>query len=218
MRVVVRVTFVVLCCLLAAPAIASAEVKPAPTQVALVEADAESIQAELRSPAQNCVSFRKIRLTERGSSVVFHTTTSDRGGHFAIELDDIPTGVAAIRIKVAPKQLARRLCEHQNAGLTFDGGTLSGGAGGGAFRGVLNSSVAACEPGRMISLYETSSDPVFVGWNLTDASGAWTIAAAGGTYQAHAEPALKGAGNAFTYCRLLVSFAWTYEEPPEESP
>jgi hypothetical protein len=218
MRAVARVASVVLCCVLVVPAIADAKVTPSPTQIALVAADLESISAELQSPGKGCLRERTVSLTDLGTAVVFHTTTTARDGRFSIALADIPAGTSAFQVSVAPKRSGSRLCEQDTADVAFDEATLTGGASGGAFRGVLSSSVDACEPGRMISLYEISSDPVFVGWNLTDASGAWTIAQAGGTYEARADLALVGGGDAFTYCRPLVSPAWSFEEPPEESP
>ena len=155
--------------------------------------------------------------TDVATGVAFYTATSARDGRFSIRLTDIPAGVSAVRVSVAGQGTGHR-CAQDIADLSFDQGSLSGGPSGGAFRGVLSSSVAACKPGRMISLYEIGGgDPVFVGWNLTDASGSWTIAQAGGTYEAHADPALRGGGDTFTYCRALVSPAWSFEEQPEES-
>jgi len=70
----------------------------------------------------------------------------------------------------------------------------------------------------LISLYEVSSDePVFVGFNFTDASGEWTIAQASGNYEARADLALIGGGDAYFYCEPLVSPRWSFEEPPEGS-
>src|SRR5439155_17082582 len=136
-------------------------------------------------------------------------------GRFSIGLADVPFGASGFRVTVASKTIGSRLCEEATADVAFDEGTLSGGPNNGAFRGVLSSSVDACEPNRRILLYEISSgEPVFVGFNFTDASGAWTIAQAAGTYQAQADPVLLGGGNAFTYCRPFVSPSWTYEDPP----
>jgi hypothetical protein len=213
MRVVVRVALVVLCCVLVVPAIAEAKVKP--TQIALVGADPASIQGELSSPFKVCLRERTVTLTDLSTGVVFHTTTTTLDGRFSIALADIPFGTSAVRVAVAPK---RRLCAQDTADIAFDQATLSGGAGDGAFRGVLSSSVDACEPGRLISLYEVSSDePVFVGYNFTDASGDWTIAQASGNYEARADPAFLGGGDSYTYCRPLVSPRWSFEDPPEES-
>jgi hypothetical protein len=68
-------------------------------------------------------------------------------------------------------------------------------------------------PNRTIELYEISSEPVFVGSNITDAVGDWVLAAAGGTYEARAVPAISGGPDAFVYCRELVSPPWIFEEP-----
>ena len=68
-------------------------------------------------------------------------------------------------------------------------------------------------PNRTIELYEISSDPVFVGSDFTDALGDWVIAAAVGTYEAHAVPSISGGPDAFVYCRALVSPPWVFEEP-----
>jgi hypothetical protein len=210
---------VVLCCVLMVPAIAEAKVKPpSPTQIVLVGADLESISGELRSPGKGCLSERTVNFRDVGTGVLLHTTTTDRDGRFSIALADIPFGTSAVRVRVTPKTIGGRLCEPDTARVTFDQATLTGGQGDGAFRGVLSSSVAACEPNRLISLYEVSSDePVFVGFNFTDASGEWVIAQASGNYEARADLAFLGGGNSYTYCRPLVSPRWSFEEPPEES-
>jgi hypothetical protein len=217
MRAIVRIASLVLCCVLVVPAIANAKVKSSPTQIALVEANFESIRAELHSPFKGCLRERTVSLTDLGTGFVFHTTTTARDGRFSIALTDIPFGISAFRVSVAPKRIGSRLCEQDTADVAFDVATLTGGPSGGAFRGVLSSSVDACEPNRLISLYEISSDPVFVGYNFTDASGAWVIQQAGGNYEARADPALVGGADAFTYCRPVVSPAWSFEEP-QESP
>jgi hypothetical protein len=212
MRVVVRMALVVLCCVLVLPAIAAAKVRP--TQIALVGADSASIQGQLSSPFKVCLRERTVTLTDLSTSAVFHTTTTTRDGRFSIALVDIPFGTSAVRVTVAPK---KRVCAQDTADLVFDQATLTGGAGDGAFRGVLSSSVDACEPGRLISLYEVSSDePVFVGYNYTDASGAWVIAQASGNYQAIADFAFLGGGDSYTYCKPVASDRWSFEEPPPE--
>jgi len=218
MRVVVRVVFVGLCCVMVVPAIAEAKVKPFPTQIVLVGADIESISGELRSAGKGCLSERTVNFVDVSTSVVFHTTTTDRDGRFTIALADIPFGTSAVRVRVTPKRSGSRLCEQDTARVTFDEATLTGGPGDGAFQGILTSSVNACEPNRLISLYEVSSDEaVFVGFNYTDASGEWTIAQASGNYEARADLALIGGGDAYFYCEPLVSPRWSFEEPPEGS-
>lgn len=216
MRAIVGVVSAVLCCVLVVPAIAEAKVKRSPTRIAFTEADFESIRAELRSPFRRCVRERTVSLAESGAEVILHTTRTARDGSFSIGLDKLPAGISAFQLTVAPKRIANRLCGRDTANVTFDAGTLTGGPNNGAFRGVLTSSVNACEPDRMISLYEIGSDPVFVGWNLTDGTGAWTIAQAGGTYEARAEPVIINDREAITYCKSLVSAPWSYEDPPEE--
>jgi hypothetical protein len=218
MRAGVRVALVVLCCVLMVPAIAEAKVKPPlPTQIVVVGADLQTISGELHSPGKACLRERTVNFVDVGTSVVFHTTTTDRDGRFSIAVADIPFGTTAVRIRVTPKTIGGQLCEQDTARITFDQATLSGGASGGNFGGNLISSVNACEPNRLISLYEVSSDePVFVGFDYTDASGAWTIAAASGTYEARADgPVFMGGGDAYFYCRPVVSPRWSFEEPPE---
>jgi hypothetical protein len=217
-RVVLRMVSVALCCGLVVPAIANAKVKPTPTVIALVGADLESIRGELRTPFKNCLRQRAVSLTDGGTGVVFHTTTTTRDGRFSVALADVPDAVAALRITVAPKRVGSRLCQQGTADVPSDEATLTGGPGNGAFGGVLSSSVDACEPNRRISLYEVSvpEEPNFVGFNLTDASGAWTIQQAAGTYQARADRAFVGTGDTFTHCRPVFSNIWTFEEPPPE--
>jgi hypothetical protein len=218
MRAVVRVALVVLCCVFVVPAIAEAKVQPFPTQIVLAGADLDTISGELQSSGKGCLSERTVNFRDISTDVLFHTTTTDRDGRFSIALADIPFGTSAVRIRVTPKRIGSRLCEADTARVTFDVATLTGGQGDGAFRGVLDSSVAACEQNRLISLYEVSSDePVFVGYNYTDESGAWVIGQASGNYEARADPAFLGGGDSYTYCRPLVSPRWSFEEPPEES-
>jgi hypothetical protein len=218
MRGVVRVVSVVLCCGLLVPAIANAKVKPTPTVIVLVGADLESIRGELRSPFKNCLRQRTVTLTDPGTGAVLNTTTTTRDGRFSIGLVDPPFGATAFRITVAPKRVGSRLCQQDTADIPFDEATLTGGPNNGVFRGDLSSSVDACEPNRRISVYEISvpEEPNFVGFNFTDASGAWTLQQASGTYQARADAVFVGAGDTLTYCRALVSNAWFFEEPPPE--
>jgi hypothetical protein len=213
-----RVASVVLCCGLLVPAIANAKVKPTPTAIALVGADLESIRGELRTPFKNCLRQRTVTLSDPGTGAVFHTTTTARDGRFSVSLADVPDGVSGLRITVAPKRAGSRLCQQDTEDVPFDEATLTGGPNNGAFRGVLSSSVDACEPNRRISLYEVSvpEEPNFVGFTFTDASGTWTIQQAAGTYQARADRAIVGAGDTFTYCRPLVSPTWSFEDPPPE--
>ncbi len=218
MKVFVQLVSVALCCVLAVPAIADAKkIKRSPTGITF-EVGPGTVDAELSSSVKRCLRKRSVSLAERDSGVVFFATTSTRDGHFSIPLDEIPGGISAVRVAVASKSFGKRLCQAASADATADDATLSGGPSNGAFRGVLSSSVDGCEPNRMISLYEVSSDPVFVGWNFTDASGAWTIAQAGGAYEARADPVAVGGGSTFTYCRPLVSPTWSYEESPEQLP
>jgi hypothetical protein len=218
LRVFLRVASVVLCFGLLVPAIAEAKVKPTPTVIALVGADLESIRGELRTPFKNCLRQRTVTLTDPGTGTVLSTTTTTRDGRFSIGLADPPFGATAFRITVAPKRVGSRLCQQDTADIPFDEATLTGGPAGGVFSGVLTSSVDACEPGRVISVYEISvpEEPVFVGFNFTDASGVWTLQQAAGNYVARADPAFVGAGDTLTYCRALVSNSWTFEEPPPE--
>lgn len=218
MRAFVRVAAVAMCCALMVPVIADAKVKRFPTRLAFVDADHESIRAAVRSAFAGCVGERSVSIAERGSGVPFLTTKTAGDGSFSVRVADIPAGLSAVRVTVAQKLVNRRVCERVSVPGVLDDATLSGGPSSGAFRGVLSSSVDACEPGRMISLYEISSDPVFVGWNRTGGSGAWTIAQAGGTYYAQADPTIVAGASGFTYCQPLDSPPWSYEEQPEQSP
>jgi hypothetical protein len=208
---IVRLAFIGLCCVSAFPALAQA--KRSPTQIAVVQADGQAIGFQLSSPFANCVGQRKITFTQSGAGIAFHAVRSARDGGFSLELATVPAGASSFRVTVAQ----RGRCEADAADVGFDQASLSGGPDNGAFRGVLSSTVDACEPGRLISLYEITSDPVFVGSNFTDASGSWTIAQAGGTYEARADAVIVGSGDAFTYCRALVSPGWSFEEPVEET-
>lgn len=210
----VRSGLVVLCLLLV-PAAAQAKVKLSPTGIALSGGEAEVVEVALSSPFKGCVRDRVVSLTDSGAGVPLQTATTDRHGRVSISLSDIPTGISALRVEALAKSFGSRLCGAAGVDVALDQATLSGGLVDGAFGGVLSSSVDACEPDRTISLYEVSSEPVFVGWNFTDASGAWRIAQAGGTYQAQTGPAIVGLGGTFALCRPLISPAWTYEEPPE---
>jgi hypothetical protein len=123
-------------------------------------------------------------------------------------------GRDAVTVQAATKRIGSRICERDAANLAFDFATLDGAPTNGAFGGVLFSNIEACEPNRLITLYEISSDPAFAGSALTNASGAWTIAAATGFWEARADPTLVGGPDAFTYCPAVTSDPWFYEEPP----
>ena len=216
MKALVPMACVVLCFVLAVPAIAGAKVKRFPTQIHLVEGNHESITGTVDSPLKGCLRNRGVRLTDPGTGMAFERTWTTRDGRFSIALDGIPAGVSAFTVKAAPRWIGNRHCKRDTADVAIDFATLDGGVTNGAFRGLLFSNVEACEPGRTISVYEISADPTFVGSTLTDTSGAWTIAQAAGYYEARADPALVGGGDAYAYCPAVVSNAWTYEESPEE--
>jgi hypothetical protein len=209
-----RIALVAGCCALLVPATAAAKVKQVPTEIALVADGSGLLQGHLTSPIKGCLRDRVVTLAALGADA-FQTIASTRDGAFAIAIADVPAEISVVRVTVAATTFGSRTCEQDAVVITFDEATLSGGAGDGAFRGVLSSSIDACEPGRTISLYEISSDPVFVGWNVTDETGAWTIAQAGGSYEARTEATFSGDGDAFTSCEALVSPAWFYEELPE---
>jgi hypothetical protein len=216
MRAVIRMAAVVMCCMAVVPAIAEAKVKPTPTQIAVVEADLESIRLELSSPSKKCLRERTLTFVDLDTGSIF-LQPGVRDGSFSIALIDLPPGVTRFRVTVEPAKIANRLCESDSVNITFDFATLSGSPkDNGTFGGVLFSSVEACEPNRPISLYEISADPVFVGSDFTDASGAWTIAQAAGTFEARADLLVLSDGDSVTYCQPVVSPAWTFEESPEE--
>jgi hypothetical protein len=215
MRAVMRMASVVLCCVAVVPAIAEAKVKPTPTQIALAEADLETIRLELSSPSKRCLSERTLTFVDLDTGLIF-LQPGVRDGSFSIALIDLPPEVSRFRVTVEPARIANRLCESDSVSFTFDFATLSGSPNDGAFGGVLFSSVEACEPNRTISLYEISADPVFVGSDITDASGAWTIAQAGGRFEARADLTIVRDGDSVVYCQPVVSPAWTFEEPPPE--
>jgi hypothetical protein len=176
-----------------------------------VQTNGQSIDFQLSSPLANCVHQRKVTFTQPGTGSSFRTARSTREGGFSLELAAVPGGASSVRVTVAQ----RGRCAADTADVAFDQASLSGGPANGAFGGILSSNVDACEPNRMVSLYEISADPVFVGWNITDASGVWSIAQAGGTYEARADAVIVGSGDVFTFCRPLISPAWFFEEPFE---
>ena len=185
-----RRMFIAGCCLLASPAIA--EAKSEPTEIAVVGTpDGAAIALQLESEARNCLRKRTVSFVVEGDADAFQTSSTDRGGTFSLGLADVPADAASVLVTAARKGR----CEADTIEIAFDQATLTGGPSGGAFEGVLSSSVEACEPGRRIELYEISSEPVFVGWNLTEANGEWTIAQAGGTYEARATPSIVGDGD-----------------------
>ncbi len=196
------------------PAVAGAHPKRFSSQLALVDATAEFIGGELSSPSARCISDRTIRLEEPGATSPVTSVQSDDEGRFQFAAADVPA--AATRLLVTanrPRAGRQSVCRADAAELTIDRGALSGGLAADAFGGRLSSSAAACVPGRRIELYEISSEPVFVGWNLTDTVGDWVIAAAGGTYEARAVPAILGGPDVFIYCRPLLSPSWIFEDP-----
>lgn len=196
------------------PAVADAHPKRFTSQVTLVDATVEFIGGELSSPSARCVRGRTIRLEEPGAAAPVTAVQSDDEGRFQIAAADIPPAATRLVVTaVRPRMGRQRVCRADAAELTIDQGALSGGFTAGAFRGRLSSSAAACVPERTIELYEISSDPVFVGWNFTDPAGDWVIAAAAGTYEARALPAILGGPDVFIYCRPLVSPPWVFEEP-----
>jgi hypothetical protein len=204
------------CCALVAPAVAGAKVQPSPTTIVLTGADLESIDARIQNAFKGCLRQRTVTLTDLGSGQVLKTTTTTREGLFSIALADVPSGTAAVRVGVSAKRHGGRLCGGDSVDVAFDQATLTGGPFGSVFRGVLSSSVDACEPNRTVSLYEITfpDEPVFVGFDVTDASGVWEIASAGGNWQAQASLAFIGGGDSFSYCRPVASPTWSFEEPP----
>jgi len=216
MRAVIRMASVVLCCVAVVPAIAEAKVKPTPTQIAVAEADLDSIRLELSSPSKKCLRERTLTFVDLDTGAVFLRPVV-REASFSVALSDVPQGVTRVRVMAEPARIANRLCESDSVSITFDFATLSGSPkGDGTFGGVLFSSVEACEPNRTISLYEISADPVFAGSDFADASGAWTIAAAAGTFEARADLLILRDRDSVIYCLPVASPAWTFEEPPEE--
>ena len=197
------------CCVLAIPAIA--EAKSEPTETAVVGTDGAAIALQLESDARGCLRKRTVSFVVEGDADAFQTSSTERGGTFSLGLAEVPGGASSVLVTAVRKGR----CEADTIEIAFDQAALTGGPSGGAFGGVLSSSVEACEPGRRIELYEISSEPVFVGWNLTEANGEWTIAQAGGTYEARATPSIVGDGDSFGYCSAVVSFPWTFEEPVE---
>ena len=86
-----------------------------------------------------------------------------RDGSFSFSLSELPPEVLRFRVTVEPATVANRFCGTDSVTVSFDFATLSGSANNGTFGGVLFSSVEACEPNRVILLYEISADPAFVG-------------------------------------------------------
>jgi hypothetical protein len=207
---VVRLASIGFCFVLACPAFAQGAQR-SPTHINAVQADDRSISFQLDSPFANCVHQRKVTFTQPETGTTFAATRSARDGRFSLELASVPAPTSGFRATVEQ----RGRCSEDTADVAFDQASLSGGPAGGGFRGVLTSTVDACEPGRTISIHEISSDPVFVGWNLTDSSGVWTLDAAGGTYEARTDAVIVGSGDAFTLCQGLVSPPWFFEEPVE---
>jgi hypothetical protein len=196
------------------PAVADAHPERFSSQLVLVDATVEFIGGELSSPSARCIGGRTIRLEEPGATAPVTAVQSDDEGRFQIAAAEIPSAATRLLVTaVRPRVGRQRVCRADAAELTIDQGALSGGFTAGAFGGRLSSSAAACVSGRRIELYEISSDPVFVGLNFTDPVGDWVIAAAGGTYEARALPAILGGPEVFIYCRPLLSPPWVFEEP-----
>jgi hypothetical protein len=216
MKKLARITSLMLCCGLAIPVMAEAKVQSSPTQVAFVGGDSESIRGTVTSRHPQCARGRTVRLHDLSTGAAFHTITTDRKGGFSIALGDIPPDSSGFRVRAQPVRIHNWQCEAGSADVEADFVTLSGGPHDGAFTGVLFSSVPACEPGRLISLYEISSEPVFNGFDHADANGAWKISQAGGTWEVRADPIFVRAGGAITFCRAVVSSPWFFEEPQEE--
>ena len=223
MNRVVRVVLFTAACALLVPAIADARAADAriglfaPTNVRFTGVDGESAQGQLTSPSKRCVRFRSIRITATGTGAPIATTTSDADGRFTVDLSNLPADEPQ-RIRVGWR-LGLPICLPNYADLVSDFATIDGAPNGSVFSGVLFSSIPACEPGRLITLYEISSEePVPVGFDAADANGAWQIGAASGTYEVRTDPALVGSGRSYTVCTAVKSDPWTYEEPIEEPP
>jgi len=198
------------------PGVADADPKRFTSLVTLLKATPEFIDGQLSSPSARCVGGRTIQIQGAGATVPTATVLTNDEGGFQIAMADLPAGDTRLLVTaVRPGPGRQRACGVDSAELALDAGTLSGGVSGGAFVGRLSSSSADCVPDRTIELYEISSDPVFVGWNLTNASGDWVIAAAGGAYEARALPAISGGPDLFNYCRPRVSPPWVFEEPAD---
>jgi hypothetical protein len=204
-----------LCCLLAVPGIAASKVKSIPTDTTLALVSGEALAGTVDSQAKQCVRERTVHLYDLGTGLAFHTTTTDRRGQFSISLADIPPGSSGFEVRAEPARVGSRQCEAGSAEVQGDFVTLSGGPHGGVFTGVLFSSIPACEPGRLISLYEISADPALAGSDLANESGQWEIAQAAGVWQARADALFIRADGAITLCRAVASDPWSFEDPPE---
>jgi hypothetical protein len=200
------------CALMAANA--GGKVKAAPTDLEVLRAGPDAIGVSVSSSFKRCTRDREVVIADGALSLA--TATTDREGNASIGVDQIPPTLSALSVVATEARVANRSCAAASEQLATDSATLTGGASGGAFGGRLDSTVATCEPGRVISVYEVSSEPVFVGFNFTDAEGDWTLAAAGGMYEARVGSLLAGSGADFIVCRAAVSAPWTFEEPPEE--
>jgi hypothetical protein len=217
MKALARIALLMVCCGLAIPAIADAKVKPSPTQVTFTGGNAGSIVGTVSSRYVHCVRGRTVQLVDLSTGVAFHTLTTDRRGGFSIALGDIPADSAGFRVRAQPVRIHNWQCQAGSAAVEGDFVTLSGGPHDGAFTGVLFSSVPACEPGRVISLYDVGSgEPIFTGFDFADANGAWRIAQNPGTWQAGADPIFARTGGTVTLCQAVTSSPWTFEEPQEE--
>jgi hypothetical protein len=195
------------------PASAGAKPKVFPTQVSLAEGSADYLSGELANPLARCLRDRTVELTQLGSGAPLLSLRTDDAGRFTIAAADLPLSGASLEVRVLPKPVrGNKTCGSDAVELSVDHGTLTGGVAGSAFGGKLSSSIGACVPVRRIEIFEVSSEPVFVGWNLTDSTGEWFLAAAGGTYEARAVPVLLGGPESFSWCRARFSAPWSFEE------
>ena len=199
------------------PTIATAAKKRGETQLTLTDASADAIRGELSSSRVRCLADRTIRLTEPGESAPFLVLTTDAAGVFQIYPAAIPPDVNAYTVEaVRVPRGPQRVCGSDYSHVNTDDGSLTGGPFFDSFRGTLSSNIEACITGRTIEVYEVSSDPTFVGWNITDAEGDWILTASGGRYEARAVPEIAGGPDAYIFCGARVSPTWDFEERPDD--
>ena len=219
MRTLVRMAAVAACSIAAVPGVGSAAPKVAATQVTITGADASGVTGVVTSATKQCAEDRVITFANAATGVVFRTVRTPRkSGAFSLPLSAIPPGVQTVLVTATATTTGVR-CAADSLTISFDHASLSGGAAGQQFQGTLTTDVAACRANRRVEVFEISSgEPQFVGWNVTDANGMWTLQAASGTYYASVDRTLRGSGDAFAYCNGAVSNSWSYEEPfpPEE--
>jgi hypothetical protein len=213
MEKLARIASLLLCSAVAIPVVAEAKVNLSPTQVTFTGGDSQSVLGAVSSQHPRCERGRTVQLVDPSTGTSFHTMTTDRKGGFSFAVGDIPPDSTGFRVSAPPVRINNWQCQEGSADVEADFVTLSGGAHDGAFTGVLNSSVPACEPGRVIELWDVGSEPVFAGFDFADANGAWRISQATGTYEARANPIFARTNGTLTYCRAVASFPWTFEEP-----